>query len=273
MVQSDSFVPGIVKILIAEDNLVNQELICEMLLSVGCQVHVVSNGQQVLDALNRESYDMIFMDCQMPVMDGHEAAYRIRLLQNQMGWGYTPIIGITGHRMRDDYGKNEKAYMDDFLEKPFTFDQLVTTIFCWTGVKLEDGIQEQENLCLPLSIDPDTEYLDLNVLEKISKLDNGSNEFLKKIVDLYLRETPFLISQMHQGIQEKNSEKISQAAHSLKSTSANMGAVIISNICQDLESKSQLKMIDEVAPLIDRIENEYVMVVKVLKCFVDNLDK
>jgi CheY-like chemotaxis protein len=274
MVPTESFVHKILKILLAEDNLVNQDVIREMLVSVGCQVHVVSNGQQVLDALNRESYDMILMDCRMPVMDGHEAAHRIRLLQTQMGWDHIPIVGITGHFVPDNYEKNKKDYIDDFLEKPFTFEQLINTIYRWTGVNFEGGIEEHEGRCFSShgSIDSDTQCLDLKALEKISTLDNRSNDFLKKIVAIYFRETPFLISEIHTGIQEKNPEKIFQAAHSLKSISANVGAIIISNICQDLESKSLLKIIDEAASQVALIEAEYVTVVKALNCFIDNLN-
>jgi two-component system, sensor histidine kinase and response regulator len=280
MVQTGSFVPMIVNILVAEDNPVNQEVIYEMLISIGCQVQVVSNGQEVLDALSHESYDMIFMDCQMPVMDGYEAAQRIRLLESRMGWKYIPIIGITGRIVPDNYEKSEKACMDDFLNKPFTFEQLKNTIFRWTGVHLEDGIGEHgkakisnESFAVPVSTVSNMDCLDLKALENISKIEKGSNELLKKIVAIFIKNTPGLIAEIQKGIQEKNSEKIFQAAHSLKSTSANVGAMTISNICGQLESNSRMNMIDDAASQIALIESEYVMVLNALNGFIGNLNQ
>jgi CheY-like chemotaxis protein len=278
MVQVGSFAPRIVKILLAEDNPVNQEVICEMLISIGCQVKVVSNGQQVLDALNHDLYDMIFMDCQMPVMDGHEAAIRIRSLQPQKGGKYIPIIGITGRVVRDNYEKSEKACMDDFLDKPFTIGQLKETIFRWTRIHLEDNIEGNgkaailnEGLSLPV-LAGNSACLDLMALKAITKLGNGSNEFLKKIVSIYFQETPNHIFEIQKGVQEKSSEKILQAAHSLKSTSANVGAMSLSGICQELESSARLKMIDDAASQLARIKSEYAAVVTALKGFINEFE-
>jgi two-component system, sensor histidine kinase and response regulator len=279
MVQAGSFAPRIVKILLAEDNPVNQEVICEMLISIGCQVKVVSNGQQALDALNQDSYEMIFMDCQMPVMDGHEAAIRIRSLETQKGGEHIPIIGITGRVVRDNYEKSEKACMDDLLDKPFTIEQLKDTIFRWTGIHLEDNIEENgkatisnECISLPVMVGNGTYCLDLMALKAISKLGNGSNEFLKKIVSIYFRDTPNHIFEIQKGIQEKNSEKILQAAHSLKSTSANVGAMTLSGFCQELESNARLKMIDDAASQLARIKSEYALVVTALNGFIKEFE-
>ena len=279
MVQTGSFASRIVKILLAEDNPVNQEVISEMLISIGCQVKVVSNGQQVLDAINHDSYDMIFMDCQMPIMDGHEAAIRIRSLEPQTRREHIPIIGITGRVVRGNYEKSEKAYMDDLLDKPFTIEQLKKTIFRWTGIHLEDNIPENEkatisNECLsfPVFAGNSTYCLDLTALKAIVKLENGSKEFLKKIVSIYFRDTPNHIFEIQIGIQEKNPDKILHAAHSLKSTSANIGAMTLSDICQELESNARLKMIDDAVSQLDRIKSEYDVVVTALTCFINEFE-
>lgn len=279
MVPTGSFVPKTVKILIAEDNPVNQEVICEMLISIGCQVQVVSNGQQAIDALNHESYDMILMDCQMPVMDGHEAARSIRSLEQQKGQKNIPIVGITGRAVRDNYEKSEKAFMDDLLGKPFTIEQLKATIFRWTGFHLEDSIEEHGKTKIseqpsfsPVPTGESTDCLNITVLETISKLEFGSNKFLKKIVTIYLKDSPILISAINKGIEDKNPEKIFKAAHSLKSTSASVGATTLSSLCEKLESSARLQLIDDAASQLALIESEYVKVVDALNSFINNLE-
>jgi two-component system, sensor histidine kinase and response regulator len=279
MVQAGSFASKVVKILLAEDNPVNQEVISEMLISIGCQVKVVSNGQQVLDALHHDSYDMIFMDCQMPIMDGHEAAIRIRSLELQTERAHIPIIGITGRVVRDNYEKSEKSYMDDLLDKPFTIEQLKNTIFRWTGIHLQDenpgnGKVTILNEChsLPVFAGHKTNCLNITALKAIAKLENGSNEFLKKIVSIYFRDTPNHIFEIQKGIQEKNPDKILQAAHSLKSTSANIGAITLSDICQELESNARMKMIDDAVSQLAQIKSEYAVVVTALNFFINKFE-
>jgi two-component system, sensor histidine kinase and response regulator len=279
MVPTGSFVPKTVKILLAEDNPVNQEVICEMLISIGCQVQVVSNGQQAIDALNHESYDMIFMDCQMPVMDGHEAARRIRSLEQQKGQKNIPIVGITGRAVRDNYEKSEKASMDDLLDKPFTIEQLKATIFRWTGFHLEDSMEahgktkiSNQYSSLPSPTGSYTDCIDIKALKNISKLEYGSNKFLKKIVTIYLKNSPHLIYEINEGVQDKNTEKIFHAAHSLKSTSASLGATTLSSLCQELELSAQHQMIDDAASQLARIKSEYARVVDALNSFINNLE-
>ncbi len=280
MVQSESAVSKIVKILLAEDNPVNQEVISEMLTSIGCQVQVVSNGQQALDTLNHESFDLILMDCQMPIMDGHEAAHHIRSLERQKGRKLIPIIGITGRSVRDNYEKGEKAFMDDLLDKPFTIDQLKDTILKWTGVHLEENIEQHEQTTisdpyqsLADSDSSSSNRLDIMALKSISKLESGSTRFLKKIVSIYFRDSAKLISEINMGIQEKNTVKISRAAHSLKSISASVGATTLSMLCAQLEDIAGREIMDDIVFRLTGIESEYAMVIDALNCFVNDVDQ
>jgi len=127
-------------VLLAEDNLVNQEVAGEMLKSLGCHVKVVSNGQEVLAALSITSFDLVLMDCQMPLLDGYEATRIIRekeareseaLPQLRQGIRRTPIIALTAHAMQGDRERCIAAGMDDYLSKPFSLDGLLTVMKRW----------------------------------------------------------------------------------------------------------------------------------------------
>jgi two-component system, sensor histidine kinase and response regulator len=128
------------QVLIAEDNLVNQEVVRHMLQILGCHVDLASNGQEALEALSTTRYDLVLMDCQMPVMDGYAATQIVReresgeakdVPQQWQGTRRTPIIALTGHAMQGDRERCLAAGMDDYLSKPFNVNGLLTILKRW----------------------------------------------------------------------------------------------------------------------------------------------
>jgi CheY-like chemotaxis protein len=132
-------------VLVTEDNHINRYVAQEMLKGLGCHVEMASNGKEALEALSTGSYDLIFMDCQMPVMDGYEATRIIREreaahskepLQQQQGIRRIPIIALTAHSMEGDRERCLEAGMDDYLSKPFSLDGMTAVMKRWLSSQL-----------------------------------------------------------------------------------------------------------------------------------------
>ncbi|BBO83945.1 hypothetical protein DSCO28_45110 [Desulfosarcina ovata subsp. sediminis] len=126
--------PDTERILLVEDNELNQELAQEMLLTQGYQVDIAENGAVALEKLERMNYDLVLMDCQMPVMDGYAAA---RKLREEKRFRRLPIIALTGHAMKGDSQKCLAAGMDDYITKPFSLDSLINTVQKWLKTSRE----------------------------------------------------------------------------------------------------------------------------------------
>ena len=118
------------RILLAEDNAINQEVASAMLESAGCEVMVVNNGQQALLALENEQFDLVLMDCQMPVMDGLKATKILR--QQHAKYAHTPVIALTADIQEGIMQQCQQAGMDDYLSKPFTHDALIEMVMKWS---------------------------------------------------------------------------------------------------------------------------------------------
>ncbi|MCG8456548.1 MAG: response regulator, partial [Holophagales bacterium] len=120
------------RILVAEDNLINRMVVLEQLAALGLETEAVSDGEQVLDALGRQRFDLVLMDCQMPGLDGYEATRRIRHREAEIGaTDRLPIVAITAHAMKGDREKCLEAGMDDYLPKPFTAERLEKMLDRW----------------------------------------------------------------------------------------------------------------------------------------------
>ncbi|MBI5594358.1 MAG: response regulator, partial [Deltaproteobacteria bacterium] len=267
-----------VRILLVEDNPVNQEVILEMLLFLGCRARAVSNGQQAVDAIDSQAYDLILMDCQMPVMDGYQAARNIRMLERGKGLESVPIIATTAHAMQGDREKCILAGMNDYLCKPFSIDQLQKTICNWTGFQLQLGAPSPipDTVVAPSVPFPydKSNCLDAKVLEDIRKLSNGSTDLLKNVLAKFLKSTPIRIAEIGRGIRENHAETIFQAAHSLKTSSAMVGAMPLSALIRELELNARQGIMPSDAPeQLARIESEYQMAVAALGSFVNTLNQ
>jgi signal transduction histidine kinase/CheY-like chemotaxis protein len=127
--------PNSPSILLVEDNPANQELAKEALEAIGCRVEVAANGEQAVQAVSRNSFDIVFMDCQMPVMDGYTAASRIREMEKKSGRNRIPVIAVTAHVLADNKEQCLQSGMDDYLQKPFSLNGLQACLERWVGAR------------------------------------------------------------------------------------------------------------------------------------------
>ncbi len=263
-------------VLLAEDNPVNQEVISEMLSSIGCRVEVVCNGEQALEASVNQKFELILMDCQMPVMNGHEAVRQIRLHERSKSLKRVPVIGITGRAVQGNYEKCMASGMDDYLDKPFTIERLREAVFLWTRTPLPASTEPQTQnsrffdfVSAEGSGDNLLQCLDKTTIKNICALKQGFPGILEKLVHIFLRDSPGKFLEIRKGIYEKNPELICQASHSLKSSSANLGALALASVCHELEMGARSRSIEGARLKLEMMESEYVKVAAALKSIVE----
>ncbi len=257
------------RILLVEDNTTNQLVACEILKRMGCEVDIVENGCEAVDAVKEREYDLILMDCQMPVMDGFEATMEIRLHEREENVGSRiPIIALTGNVIQGVQEQCQEAGMDDYLSKPFTISELREKLSRWIEPvattelkvlqgKLVDQITQEKK-------SKQAEVNDLPLLDpsKISLLHDlqieGEPSFIRHIVSNYLADTEPLMALLTDIFESGDLEKLQRIAHTLKSSSGNVGAMIVSELCKDLESNCKNRDLANIKEIINRIKKEFV---------------
>lgn len=263
------------KILVAEDNLINQDVAREMLSFMGCQVEIAENGRQAVDAAKAEKFDLILMDCHMPEMDGFEAARQIRIHEEEEGVKkVVPIIALTGDVRMGIKEHCQDVGMNDYLSKPFSIGELQTAIGQWLR-PLEDGA---EVVTAPHKPEPVEQVISLSdsVLDQkrlymIRVMQRpGRSNVLDRIIGLYQENSPVLIRTIRQAITDKNGESLCEAAHSLKSSSANLGATHLASLCKMLEEMGGLGQLDGCGELLGSLESEFQEVVLLLSAELEN---
>ncbi|MBF0175999.1 MAG: response regulator [Magnetococcales bacterium] len=229
------------RILLVEDNLVNQEVAVATLELFGCQVTVANNGQHSLAAMVKATipFDAIFMDCEMPIMDGFETTMRLRQWESKAGKPRTPIIALTAHVMEQSRQQCRAAGMDDFIRKPFSQEDMGVILQRWLPFTSgRDGAPpspmltpepgEVGSAVLPV--------LDLVTLGHILKLvRQGNPGLLTKVATRYLMQTPILFSELEKALTTNDSEGVRVAAHALKSSSLTMGVARLAELARAME--------------------------------------
>ena len=241
-----------IKALLVEDNPINQDVASHMLMNLGCDFTLVDNGSKALEKWQQEPFDLIFMDCYMPVMDGYAATRAIREIEAERGAKRIPIIALTANAMAGDREKCLAAGMDDHLAKPFTRDGLSTTLQRWANPGAAPiEIETAELLC----VTEDKQFLDSKILESLRELDAMSAKpgFFKKLVNLYLDTAPQHIEQMRSAIVALDYERLKVAAHTLKGASANLGALQFADQCAALEMMGRDQALHDAEKTLDRI--------------------
>ena len=239
-------------ILLAEDHVVNQEIVKAMADRLGCQLEIVNNGLEAVKVLSQRAFDLVLMDWQMPELDGLSATLEVRELGVEARHQpHLPIIAITAHTSAQDRQTCLEAGTDDVLPKPFSLDQLQDKLHQWLPPSLERKHEIQRgqdtHSSSDSSSDPSSEpsshasttdesLLDESALARIRTLQRPNTPSLVgKVLTQFLTHSPKLLADLQNGLQTTDSSLLLQASHALKSSSANIGALQLSEKCKALE--------------------------------------
>ena len=257
------------RLLVADDNIVNQKVAVRMLEKLGYRVDVVANGCEAVEAVSRIAYDAVLMDCQMPEMDGYEATREIRKREAENGEDHNtfavsektlhasrntlpvPIIAMTANAMKGDREKCLEAGMDDFVSKPVRVESLEAVLANWiskkegalllegsNGTKANDE-RHTQNKEHPMNEDTLAPALDVDTLEGLKELGDGDPSFLVEVIQQFLQDAPGHVEAIRQAAAEGNADSLMKAAHAFKGSCRNMGALPLGEICYTLEQKGR----------------------------------
>jgi signal transduction histidine kinase/CheY-like chemotaxis protein/HPt (histidine-containing phosphotransfer) domain-containing protein len=262
------------RILVAEDNPTNQLVATGMLEKLGCTVELVDDGLKAVAAVKNYSYDLVFMDCQMPLMDGYQATEEIRKYEQQSGIKPISIIALTAHAMQGDREKCLRVGMNDHLSKPFEERRLQTILQQWLPDAAQKKPEQSESINTDnLGQEHKPFHIDLEVINEIRQLQKpeGPN-ILHKIISSFLVNSPRLLERLKQAVAVGNHEDIWQITHSLKSSSASLGAIQMAKICEKLEKIGREQRLEKSDYLLQKLEGEFTLVIRELqqiseKCF------
>ena len=250
------------RVLIVEDNPVNQMVAVKHLEHLGIEAELVANGQEALDAVRDADYDLVFMDCQMPVMDGYAATRAIREQEAQTH-RHTPIVAMTANAMPGDVEKCLEAGMDDYLSKPVKRDDLKGKLDAWvgTGSASAESASERATEASPL--------LNPEALAELVALGTGQDGFVGQLLQLYQVEAPKLIAQCRQAVEEGDPNTLRRAAHTLKGGSANVGAAAVADLAGVVEGLGANGQTDTADDHLMEIEDLYQRTLTALATWLD----
>lgn len=235
------------KILLVEDNVVNQRLALKVLQRSGHEVSAVSNGRLACEAVDHARFDLILMDVQMPEMDGYEATAAIRARQGTTT--HTPIVAMTAHAMAGDREKCLHAGMDDYITKPLKLEQLKAVIEQWAFQQSEpEKIQAEINAKDPID------------LPALLRTTAGDEEFMRELIELFLADAPQRMMQLQAAVQAGVADDITSAAHNLKGSSGNLSAPGLQAVFAQLEKQGAAGQLTEVGELLQIAELELIRV-------------
>jgi signal transduction histidine kinase/DNA-binding response OmpR family regulator/HPt (histidine-containing phosphotransfer) domain-containing protein len=258
------------RILVAEDNKVNQQLALRFLERMGYRADVAGNGLEAIQSLHRQQYDVVFMDVNMPEMDGLTATRRIC---REWALALRPrIIAMTANAMQGDRDKCLSAGMDDYISKPIRVEELVQSLnqcqprFVETApmslleeVSSSEGMNNSVSANLsPCEPHPSNDVINHEVLQAFRQT-MGANAllFLAQLISIYLEETPSLLQAMSTAVAQGDVGGMQQAAHTLKSSSASLGAITLSKLCEQLERLGHSQSTVGAQEIMAQVELEY----------------
>ncbi|HQR72461.1 MAG TPA: response regulator [Burkholderiaceae bacterium] len=281
------------RVLIVEDNAVNQEVARAMLAELGCAIRVAADGREALAALRDDTFDLVFMDCQMPEMDGFEAVRRFR---GSAATGYAtrgdvPIVALTANALAGDADRCLAAGFNDYLAKPVKKEQLDTALVRWVDgqgthapsradtapapavepVAQPRPIPAQDSAMSPVEAGREGERpaIDLTVIDLIRDMERrGAKRLLERLVTTYTTTAARLVAQAAYALKSGDIASLQHAAHTLKSSSANLGAIELSRRFAALERHARGGTLDAARGEWAATQGEYERAVRVLQDIV-----
>ena len=250
------------RVLLAEDNPVNEALACAMLDRLGMRVTVARSGEEAVALATARDFDLILMDLQMPVLDGFQATSAVRA-DSSCGGRRVPIVALTANALEGDRERCLAAGMDDYLAKPFTRAQLEAVLGRWVKTPADDPEPARGPAADP---NPADEFIDTAVLRQYEELDgSGEGTLAARLIRVYLETAGTILQGMRAAMHGPDLNAVRQHAHKLKSGAANVGARRLAELAARLESSAREGNAAAARAMLQLVENENTMVCAALR--------
>jgi two-component system sensor histidine kinase/response regulator len=230
------------KILVVEDNVINQKVAVGQLKVLGYESDVVNNGADAIEAVRRRPYDLILLDCQMPDIDGYDVARAIRQLGKATR--RIPIVAMTAHTMDGEREKCLAAGMDDYLAKPVSTQRLGAALVRWLGTR--------------------EEVVDREKIAGLQQLARANPTFMRDITGLFREDAVIRIHELRDSAARSDAATLQRAAHALKSSSGNIGASRMYSLCATIESSARQGSLAGVGEMVEQLAAELDRALKAL---------
>ena len=255
------------KLLVAEDYPTNQMVVQRFLEDLGCTVELVNNGFEAVKAIKKTKYDLVFMDCQMPFMDGYQATQEIRQHEATANTSeHIPIIALTAHALTEDEAKCKEAGMDGWVTKPFTRQDLSKVLQKW--LPQEQILADQPALPTDLhtlakasNVIEDTTAINIEFFTRQFRLDNVDDlAFITSLTKAFQQNAAQTLSALQQSIDNEDAEQIRKLGHGLKSLSTNVGSGRLTELCMQMEQAGKDNNLKDTQSLLESMKQEYLRV-------------
>jgi two-component system sensor histidine kinase/response regulator len=237
-------------LLVVEDNSTNQLVAAGILARLGFTVEIANNGLEALQALRRRRFAAVLMDCHMPVMDGYAATGQIR--HDEAGARHTPIIAMTAGATAGDRERCLAAGMDDYISKPVTPEGIDKVLTRWVP-NAHDVVPTQDSADLLVDM---TARLDLDRIRMLHELRPSGPSFFAQCLDTFSRRVPTDIESIQSAAHALDHQRLLSAAHALKGSAQNLGAVKVGHLCQTLEEAAERHDTSGLDGLIEALTHE-----------------
>lgn len=237
------------RVLLVDDNYINQEISVSMLTELGCIVEIANNGIEAIAMAGQTRYDAILMDCQMPEMDGFEATRQIRAMETETlsGASRAPIIALTANAMAGDRERCLAAGMDDYLAKPIKIEQLRSTLHSWKTHQVpSESLPLAQHEAAPAQQTTIPAVGREALLESLRIGGHTRPTLVNKMIGLFLRDAPKLLDTLNEGLTRSSQRDVERAIHTIKSSAATLGALVLSQLAARMEVHARNGRLNEV---------------------------
>ena len=239
-----------VRILLAEDNIINQKVATSILGKLGYSADAVANGKEAISALAMIPYDIVLMDCQMPEMDGYEATGEIRKPESKVLDHKVPVIAMTANAMKGDREKCLKAGMDDYLSKPVKPQELSDMLEKW--IVTQDSSKQEEATVSNINQSQD-------IFDRAGLLDRlmGDEKMANEILGVFLKDVPRRFTALKEALDNGDAHSVQLHAHTIKGASANVGGDALSETAFEIEKAGKAGDLETVKACLPRLEAQF----------------
>jgi CheY-like chemotaxis protein/HPt (histidine-containing phosphotransfer) domain-containing protein len=242
-------------ILVAEDNPINQKVVCALVESLGCTTRLAKNGIEALEVFQSEPFDLVLMDCQMPELSGFDATRRIRDLD---AGREIPIVAMTAQALAGDRERCLAAGMDDHISKPTTREGLQAVLRRWLELRVSE--------VSPPSSAPDSEPrlgrwdspqppVDFQLLSQLEE-QTGDPELIRDLVRAFIEDLPQELEELSNDWDRRDGRALAGRVHRLRSSALNLGAGVLGDLCRRIEISVGSGRMEGADPLVTALESE-----------------